>query len=269
MHRYKAQPGVTASSPAGETFPIYAAVSTAEETFYEWSNDNNVYTEIAHPATIEVDDSYLVFFSGEVPDGLNGAKTGAVLNAPRNAAFVRVPKDLTSDAVLSDGPVDFGGFYDFTGKWTPQTDEGITLLTEFTTLAQNVMHMKTARLAPGKNVITWELWEPATFNQTQFMVVDDTGSVVVPPTTLNFPLRLPADDEPRVVGSRTVFYSGTVDGKLARYELCVQDGCPAQPKTAEASLLQKAAEERPAHPDSARPLTRGKIMQAVQRAASM
>lgn len=78
----------------------------SEETFYKWSNDNDVYTELAHPGLIYTDDGGVIaVFAGEQPSLDNGMANGA-LNAARNLAFVKVPFDLRNKtAVLSDGTV--------------------------------------------------------------------------------------------------------------------------------------------------------------------
>ena len=53
--------------------------------FYQWSNDNYVYTELAHPGLHEVNDALLVFFATESPP-LDNSLVGTVMNVPRNVA---------------------------------------------------------------------------------------------------------------------------------------------------------------------------------------
>jgi hypothetical protein len=47
VYGFKTRHGTTAASPAGTVYPRYDEISTADTTFYQWSNDNDVYTEIA------------------------------------------------------------------------------------------------------------------------------------------------------------------------------------------------------------------------------
>merc|ERR1719148_7953 len=82
-----------ASSDGDGKYDVYPEISTAQETFYKWSNDNYLYTELAHPGIVEVEDGILVFFAGEFP-ALDNSRIGSAMNDPRNAAFVKVPKDL-------------------------------------------------------------------------------------------------------------------------------------------------------------------------------
>jgi hypothetical protein len=54
VYGFKTRHGTTAASPDGTEYPKYDEISTADTTFYKWSNDNGVYTEIAqcviHPS---------------------------------------------------------------------------------------------------------------------------------------------------------------------------------------------------------------------------
>ena len=56
--------------------------------FYQWSNDNYVYTELAHPGLHEVNDALLVFFATESPP-LDNSLVGKVMNVPRNVARIQ------------------------------------------------------------------------------------------------------------------------------------------------------------------------------------
>merc|ERR1712013_896475 len=68
----------TDGSCHGRNPPVYEEISSPQQTFYQASNDNEVYTEIAHRAAIEVDDdALLVLFSSEGPSLDNSL---AVLN---------------------------------------------------------------------------------------------------------------------------------------------------------------------------------------------
>lgn len=54
--------------PAGVSYGVYPEISNLPPnnvTYYKWSNDNGVYTELAHPGLIELGGAYLVLFQGE------------------------------------------------------------------------------------------------------------------------------------------------------------------------------------------------------------
>merc|ERR1740123_511218 len=148
-----------ATSSAGGRYPVYTEISNSGTTYYKWSNDNNVYTELGHSGLQEVDDGILVFFAGEQPP-LDNSKVGGVLNLPRNVGFVKVGYDLNSRTVLSPGGTTTGGFYDFGGGWQTQTNTGINFLTSYTSVQETVSRLKSARLSTGKILLLWELWTP-------------------------------------------------------------------------------------------------------------
>merc|ERR1719203_2585636 len=119
VYNFKTKHGVAAASPAGKTYPLYSEISTIDTNYYKWSNDNYVYTELGHSGVVEVDDGYLVFFSGEQPS-LDSSQVGQVLNVARNVGFVKVGKDLSKREVLSPGGIQTGGYFGFNGKWHVQ-----------------------------------------------------------------------------------------------------------------------------------------------------
>lgn len=83
-----------AEHPSGSySLPEYTEISTASTKFYQYSNDNQVYTELAASGFLEYDDGYVVMFLGENP-ALDNSKTGKALNSARNVGFIKVSKDL-------------------------------------------------------------------------------------------------------------------------------------------------------------------------------
>lgn len=215
------------SSPGSQPYPVYTEISTANTTYYRWSNDNYVYTELAHPGIVETaDGGLLVFFSGETPP-LDNSKVGSALNTARNLGFVKVPKDLTSSEVLSLGPVETGGYYSFGGGWMNQTNKGINFLTNQTDIKASVSRPKTAVLPTGSILLLWELWSATDFNRSKYMVVDQNGAVLHSEDSIDYPLRLPIADDLTTVGGHAVGYAGTMDGQIVRYEICVDGKCRA------------------------------------------
>lgn len=203
----------------------YPEVSTAQTTYYKWSNDNNVYTELAHQGLIEVDDGLLVFFAGERPP-LDNLRVGGVMNEPRNLGFVKVGKQLAQKVVLSSGAIESGGFYNYAGQWSTQSNSGINFLTSFSSVDESVSRPKTSRLAVGQNLLLWEVWTKTSYVRTQAMVVDDNGAMLQPLLTSGYPVRLPIADDLRTVGDRAIAYAGTTSGQLVRFEICTGSNCP-------------------------------------------
>lgn len=221
VYRMKTLHAQGPTTPTGKQLPEYTEISDENTTFYTWSNDNWVYTELAHPGIVEVNDGLLIFFAGEVPAALDNSLTGKVMNIPRQAAFVKVPKDLSSDEFLSDGPIERGGFYGFGGKWSNQTTRGVTQLTNFSSMEQSVSRLKTVRISGNETLLWWELWSAQEYFETQFMIVDNNGTIITPVTKIDYPARLAIQDDIRVLGSKIVAYAGTAEGRLARFELCL------------------------------------------------
>jgi len=223
---FKTRHGTSPTSPAGGTYPEYTEISTAETTYYKWSNDNYVYTELGHAGLVEVADGLLIFFSGEQPP-LDSSLVGSTLNAARNAGFVKVGKDLSQRQVLSPGSAQTGGYYGFNGNWHTQENKGINFLTSFNSVEDSVSRLKTAHVEDGKILLFWEVWTETAYKYSQMMVVDDSGVEQTSPWSLAYPVRLAIQDDLHVKGGRAVAYAGSPDGLLIRYELCSGGDCPA------------------------------------------
>lgn len=224
VYTFKTKHGTVPESPAGTSYPIYEEIS-GDQTFYQWSNDNYVYTELAHPGLHEVNDALLVFFATESPP-LDNSLVGKVMNVPRNVAWVKIFRDLSNSSVLSPGQEERGGFYTFGGRWSEQVNRGISFLTTYQDLSQSVSRLKTAVLN-DKIVLLWEVWSGSSYNRTEFMVIDMDGQVIRPVTTLAFNFQLPFADDVMVKDGKIVAYVGTDASKsggnpsVARYEVCV------------------------------------------------
>jgi hypothetical protein len=204
VYQMKTRHGTTAASPAGVTYPVYAAISTPSITFYQWSNDNNLYTELAHTGLIEAPDGILVFLAGESPP-LDNAVTGSSINVARNLAFVKVPLSLSATNYLSAGPLQSGGFYSFGGTWTAQSVQGVTWLTNFATTATSVTRPKTARLGVNKNLVVFEVRSTTAWVKTTFMLVNDAGTVLQQ-TDVPGTVRLTGCDDLGITGKCFFFF---------------------------------------------------------------
>lgn len=227
VYTFKTKHGTSPTSPSGATYDLYEEISNQDNTFYKWSNDNNVYTEIAHPPSFIKDDgSILVLFSGERPPLENGLAVRNS-NAPRNIGLVIVSGDL--ETILSEGEDSTGGFYNFGGGWSPQSNEGIVWLTDFTPGEANfqdfrsAIRIKTAAVDTNKIFIFFEVWSDNSYIESAMMMIDMDGNVLIEPTTMPFEVRLSPTDEPVVTDDGDIiFYSTDETGsKLIRYSFSV------------------------------------------------
>jgi hypothetical protein len=232
VYTFKTFHGTTAQSPAGDTYPRYDAISTPQQTFYQWSNDNNTYTELG--AIVEVPDSYFVFFAGEYDNqkrSLNNARAVDFIKAnvdSRNLGFVRVKKDFSSskslqEIILSKGIAEKGGFYTFGGRWTELENYGVTWLTNYNNAEkENVKHIKAVLLPNGNILVIYVVdsvssnpWKVTDENKQVFMtMLDAQGNTLLQPTALDKSIKLNKRDEIIVLNNQVISVFGTKDKKL-------------------------------------------------------
>jgi len=211
-------------------YPKYDAISTDLKTYYQWSNDNNTYTELG--GVIENSDGYSVIFAGE-PDlngnSLNNARVGNGFDDARNIGLVKVVRDFSSgwgnvvpdSMVLSKGTAETGGFYTFNGTWSEQRNAGVVWLTDYKDKTQtNVSRLKTIKIAEDKILLLWENWNDNSYINTYAMTIDSLGNVLDKPVTLGNHVRLSRSDDPIIIGNSVYIASGNkADSKLELIEL--------------------------------------------------
>lgn len=207
---------------ACDGYDLYYTDAGTGVSYCKRSNDNKVYTEIGHPGIVEVDDGMLVFFAGEQPP-LDNTKIGDYVNAPRDLGFVKVSKDLQT--IMSPGDQETGGFYQYNGQWSSQTNAGINFITSSTSVDESVSRLKTFKLAANRILLTFEVWTRSEFVRTEFMVVDATGAVLTNRWQTGFPMRLAIADDGAVIGGKAIAYAGTSEGSIVRYEICADASC--------------------------------------------
>jgi len=244
---------------------IYTEISNANETYYRWSNDNNVYTDITQVVQVgpESGDGYLVFFAGERRP-LDSTQVGSSLNNPRNVGLIRLRSDVfavtnVTEAIVrmqGDGSSEpeFGGFYNYGGTWSEQRNDGILWLTSFGSppdegsvdLDENVVRLRAAHLGTNKNLVIFEVWTGTTYLRTMLMLVADDGTVAHGPTECPLPMRLGPADELVVVSASdgvaniAVGYSGVAGSPsnpaiLVRYDIMLNVTATADVNDVESS----------------------------------
>ena len=228
VYTFKAAHGEEAANPAGVIFKRYAAASVGGQTFYQWSNDNNTYSELG--AVVERADGYLVFFIGE-PDAngksLNTSRLGesAYLVDARNVGLVKVKKEFSGgnydspnvvppDLVLSKGPVEEGGFYDFNGGWNAQQNAGVNWITNYRNpKTENASRLRAVPLSADATLLLWEVWGPEEYHTTYAVRVDAAGRPLTQPVALGSEVRLGRRDELLVKNGTVYLVMGNAAGK--------------------------------------------------------
>ena len=165
----------------------------------------------------------LVLFSGERPS-LDNSKTDKNHNAPRNIGFVKVPGDMGDKSVLSKGPTETGGFYDFGGGWTKQENKGVNWLTQFKSMDENAVRLKVTKLSNGQILVLFETWTGTEFVSSNLMTLDHDGKITRAIRTAKFPFRMPWADEIVSTDSNTAVFYAASAGKLVRYEVSLSSG---------------------------------------------
>ncbi len=212
VYTFKTRHGKSAANPAGKSFPKYDAASAGGTTYYQWSNDNDTYTELG--GVVQTAKGYLVVFIGEMAP-LDNSKVGKSLNVPRNVGFVLVREDFQSakktarnivpdDLVLSSGAEEKGGFYDFQGKWNDQRNKGISWLTHYQTTDQNATRLHAAPLPGGQVMLLWEMWDASAYKGTYALKIDHDGKAKGAAVSLGKRVRLGRRDEALVSASGEV-----------------------------------------------------------------
>ncbi len=225
VYTFKTAHGTIPANPAGVTYPLYSAISGTETTYYQWSNDNNTYTELG--GVIEGNSGYTVVFSGEQLNGESLANNlvGELLNVPRNIGLVQVisnfqQKDwsdpanvVTDDLVLSSGPSETAGFYTFNGDWEEQRNTGVICLTDYSDLStENVSRLKTARLIDGTILLLWEKWTQTSYVNTYAMKIDEDGTRLSSIVELGSHVRLNRRDDPCLIDNSVYLFAGEGSG---------------------------------------------------------
>jgi hypothetical protein len=203
------------ATSAKNGYPVYEEISGGGRTFYKWSNDNAVYTELG--GIVENKRSYTIVFSTDQGrDGrvLDNSRAFGGCDDPRNLALVHVVKDFgrarggseISDALMASLPrkpiAETGGYFDFSGRWHKQRVVGVTWLTNYE--AGEGAHAP--QLIPredGNILILWEKSGGAA--SMRAMVIEPDGTVAQGEFALPFRTKLNRQDRALAIGGRTYF----------------------------------------------------------------
>ncbi len=211
VYTFKTEHGTAARSPAGRNYPVYKEISTNGKTYYQWSNDNRTYTELA--GVHETDKGIAVFFAGE-PDSdgkaINNSRAQGYITDARNLGMVLLKKDFKGkDAVISSGEDEKGGFYSFGGTFSEQENKGIKWLTNFSSPEkENVTRAKTAELTDGSILAVWEVWTKSGYVRTEMSRIHPAKQSSSKPVSLGSILRLGWRDDPAVKNGKVYIVSG-------------------------------------------------------------
>ncbi len=221
VYTFKTQHGATPASPAGRSYPPYAAISGGSKKFYSWSNDNRTYTELG--GVVPGPEGFTVAFAGEnTADGraLDNSRTGAALNDSRNVGLVlasgdfwNVPKGgaqlIPPGLVLTEGKAESGGFFTFGGTWSAQNNYGVVWLTDYRSKdRENASRLKAVGLPDGSVLLLWEKWTPTAYVSTCLLRVDQYGKKLSPIVDIGTGVRLGRREDPLAVGDLVYLFSG-------------------------------------------------------------
>ncbi|HNM06399.1 MAG TPA: hypothetical protein PKK05_25995, partial [Leptospiraceae bacterium] len=193
VYTFKTEHGDRAMSPAGRNYPVYREISGNGKTYYQWSNDNRTYTELA--GIHETQSGIAVFFAGE-PDSsgkaINNSRAQGYITDARNLGMVLLKKDFKGkDAVISSGEDEKGGFYSFGGTFSEQENKGIKWLTGYSNPEkENVSRAKTAELKDGSVLAVWEVWTKNSYVRTEMSRINPGKQSASKPVSLGSGLRL-------------------------------------------------------------------------------
>ncbi|MEQ8762715.1 MAG: LamG domain-containing protein [Planctomycetota bacterium] len=185
--------------------PVYEEISGDGRTFYKWSNDNGVYTELG--GIVEGRGTYLIVFATDrSPEGrvLDNSRAFRDCPDPRNLAMVRVVQSFgrapsggeVSNAIMAGLPrnaeAETGGFFVFGGGWTKQRVVGVQWLTNYWEgEAAHAPHM--IERAGGSVLLLWEKTGSAS-SGLHSMTLDEKGEVVQEEHALGYDLHLNRQD---------------------------------------------------------------------------
>lgn len=180
VYTFKTKHGSEAKSPAGKAYP-----KAKGKNYYQWSNDNNTYTELG--GVVEGDDAYIVAFSSE-NNRLDNSQASENHNASRNVGVVMIRKDFekvnSKKEVISDdllavqsSYVHEGGFFNFNGGWTPQRVAGVHWLTDYKDKNTNASRIKIVRVPGGDACLLWEQWTSNAYTCTSGIIIANSNTL--------------------------------------------------------------------------------------------
>ncbi len=216
-----------ATSPRNGS-PVYDEISGDGQTFYRWSNDNGVYTELG--GIVEGKKAYtIVFATDRSPEGrvLDNSRAFRGCDDPRDLALVRVVKSFgsapsgsqVSDSIMADLPrkplSETGGYYDFAGGWRDQRVVGVRWLTDYPSGAGAHAPQLIER-EDGSMIVLWE--RSGDDASLRGMVLGADGEVQVEEFSLGSALHLNRQDRTVSIGGRIFLLAGEVrDGANRLY----------------------------------------------------
>jgi len=195
----------------------FKSITTHASKFYQWSQDERIYMEMAQPPLLETKDSILIFFSAE-KDCLNHKNTLQVLNSPRNIGMVIIAPDFQEIPSQSVGEQQTLGYYDVHGTFYPQENKGIIWLTNLIKMKdknewENAIRVKSAQVEPDLICVLYEVWSTQVYKRTEILGIDSMGVKVFGPIILPYSLRLYPSDTVEVKDGQIIFHGTDELGK--------------------------------------------------------
>ncbi|GAK85897.1 internalin putative [Vibrio ponticus] len=193
---------------------VYTAISTPEQTYYTWSNDNRTYSELG--GVVEMDDRLLSFMTSE--RGLNNAEVGSGHNKARNIAVVATAKNGAESKYLTFGEYESTEFYNFYGFIRTLENRHAVWITDFTDINDSVSRLKPLKLADNVILLLMEMHTFEGYDYSAYMMVNKDLQVLVPLTRMHQDVIFARSDELRVENGVAYGYSSE-NGQLQRFTI--------------------------------------------------
>lgn len=203
----------------------------------KWSNDNRTYSELGN--VLPSPSGYVVTFSSEMSADNSLAREN--LNEPRNIGMVLVAENFTEvkqeqyvvnkELVISKGTDSQPfSFYTYGGGLTKQRYVGVVWLTDYKDKKQeNASRLQTVKIGENRFLILWERWTESSYSESFYLIIDEMGNKLTPPTSLGG-LRLPRGYEALSVEGGALWIMGSKkEGTLSLYHFRPDKGGAEEP----------------------------------------
>ena len=164
--------------------------------------------EIAHPPTIILDNSMMIFFSEDRSTTLTGSTQTDTKPAPRNIAFITVPTNFANSTEVNS---EIGSRVWLT-NYTIDTLDAAQW--------EHVMRIKAAKIKQNIILLVYEVWGQTEYIRTDFMTIDSNGAILASPQQMPYPLRLSPTDSMELSSAQHIFFGTDYTGtKMIRFHL--------------------------------------------------
>ncbi|PTO95428.1 hypothetical protein CWO17_23460, partial [Vibrio sp. 10N.286.45.A3] len=211
LMRFKTEHG---TDPRGGNYGEYTEISTDTTTYYKWSNDTQIYSELG--GVVEMDDRFISFMSSE--RGLDNLLTARGHNLARNLVAVSTGKNTSENRYLTFGEYESAEYYTFSGGYAKQEHQNLVWLTDFKGIQQNISRLKALKLADNIILLLMEIHTYDGYDHSAYMMVNKDLQVLVPITRMHEDIIFNRSHDLLVENGVAYGYS-SANGKLQRFTI--------------------------------------------------